>query len=113
MKIIRRLENIFILALILLLFSTANLFSQNSTQNRGFGETWVATDALGRTLPTYNQTGLPRANKFVGIFYWLWHGHTPDSPISDVTKILAVNPQNTQWIGPGTLSYYWAEPEAD
>ena len=76
MKIIRRLENIFILALILLLFSTANLFSQNSPQNRGFGETWVATDALGRTLPTYNQTGLPRANKFVGIFYWLWHGHT-------------------------------------
>jgi hypothetical protein len=97
---------------ILILFKPGLLYAQNSSQNRAFGETWVATDALGRTLPTYNQVGQPRANKYVGVFYWFWHGHIPDSPISDVTQILAANPQNPQWVGPGTLNYYWGQPEA-
>jgi hypothetical protein len=88
------------------------LYAQNSTQNKAFGETWVATDALGRKLPTYDQVGRPRANKYVGVFYWFWHGHIPDSPISNVTDILATSPQNPQWEGPGTLNYYWGQPEA-
>ncbi|MBR4255848.1 MAG: hypothetical protein IKQ18_01695 [Clostridia bacterium] len=36
-------------------------------------DTWVATDGLGRTLPTNEQTGDPKQDKYVGIFYWTWH----------------------------------------
>ncbi len=103
---------IFFILFISTLFNSEILYAQNSPINRGFGETWVATDALGRSLPTYNQVGQPRANKYVGVFYWFWHGHVPCSPISDISNILATNPQNPQWTGPGTLNYYWGQPEA-
>ena len=38
-------------------------------------DTWVATDDLGRTLPTNAETGDPRTGKYVGLFYWTWHYH--------------------------------------
>src|SRR5262245_32275248 len=34
---------------------------------------WPATDVLGRELPLAAEVGLPRADRFVGIFYFLWH----------------------------------------
>ena len=36
-------------------------------------DTWVATDALNRTLPTSLRYGPPRADRQTGIFYFLWH----------------------------------------
>ena len=36
-------------------------------------DTWVATDALGRTLPTNAEAGDPKQDKYVGMFYWTWH----------------------------------------
>ena len=39
-----------------------------------YSDTWVATDALGRRLPTYAEVGPPRKNRTVGLFYFLWHG---------------------------------------
>lgn len=36
-------------------------------------DTYVATDALGRTLPTNEDTGDVREGRFVGLFYWTWH----------------------------------------
>lgn len=36
-------------------------------------DTWAATDGLGRTLSSYEQTGEKREDKFVGMFYWIWH----------------------------------------
>ncbi|MHB8338786.1 MAG: T9SS type A sorting domain-containing protein [Ignavibacteriaceae bacterium] len=106
---IKHFNFLLIIFVLLILFDSNILYAQNSPQNRGFGETWVATDALGRTLPTYNQAAPPHANKYVGVFYWLWHGHTRTNPIRDVTKILAANPQNPQW---QETDYYWGEPEA-
>ena len=38
-----------------------------------FSDTWVATDALGRSLPSCAEAGLPRKNRTVGAFYFLWH----------------------------------------
>src|SRR5579871_5137468 len=61
------------------------------------GVPWPATDALGRTLPTPGETGPPRPDRFVGIFYFLWHdeagGRSPhwDGPY-DVARILAQDP---------------------
>ena len=36
-------------------------------------DTWVATDGLGRTLPTFSEVGGPRTNRTVALFYFLWH----------------------------------------
>ena len=56
-------------------------------------DTWVATDALGRRVPTAEDVGPPRPGRFLGIFYFLWHGaHAVGGPY-DVTKIIAQDPQ--------------------
>ena len=79
-----------------------------------FADTWVATDALGRSLPTCKETGLPRPDKFVGMFYFLWHGeHGQDGPF-DISRILADHPDafadpNTPW-GPMGTMHHWGEP---
>jgi hypothetical protein len=36
-----------------------------------YSDTRVATDDLGRPLPTHEQTGPPKPNKTVGLFYYL------------------------------------------
>ena len=58
-----------------------------------FSDTWVATDALGRSLPTAEQVGPPRTNKLVGLFYFLWLGRHGQAGPFDNTKILAADPQ--------------------
>ena len=55
-------------------------------------DTWVATDALGRSLPVAEEVGPPRANKFVGVFYFLWLGQAGDAGPFDITKILVQGP---------------------
>ena len=80
---------------------------------------WPATDALGRSLPTPEQTGLPRQDRFVGIFYFLWHTDCPKNPSGDgpydIAKILRQDseairkPDSPLWGGIG-VSHYWGEP---
>ena len=59
-----------------------------------YPDTWVATDAVGRTMPTEEEVGLPKNDqrRVVGIFYITWHTqglHNLKSPYTaDVTKIL-------------------------
>ncbi len=86
-----------------------------------YPDTWVANDALGRTMPDIQQVG-PMKNdqrRVVGIFYITWH--TQDhyknfkSPYSaDVTKILTGDP-NARLDAKHPLwtegSYHWGEPE--
>ncbi len=81
---------------------------------------WPATDALGRNVPTSGETGPTRPDRFVGIFYFLWHnqhgGRCPyaDGPY-DVSKILARDadalgkPDSPLW-GPVGMYHYWAQP---
>ncbi len=71
-------------------------------------DTWVATDALGRKLPGYKQCGPPRKDRWVGIFYFIWH--EGNAGPYDITKILAANPENPQW-GPVHAFHHWGEPE--
>ncbi len=72
---------------------------------------WVATDGLGRTLPSAQEVGLERASKYVGIFYFLWHGEHGPKAVYDITKILKDNPGNPQF-GPEGAFHWWGEPEA-
>lgn len=76
-------------------------------------DTWTVTDGLGRSLPS--GAPAPRANRFVGVFYFLWLGfETADGPF-DNSKILTANPNamqepnNPAW-GPMDHYHHWGEP---
>ena len=77
-------------------------------------DTWTATDALGRTLPGYEQAGPPRRNRTVGIFYFLWHGAHVNGGPYDISKILRQDPNAMQepesplW-GPLGAPHHWGE----
>jgi len=77
-------------------------------------DTWVATDALGRKVPIFPEVPAPRADRTVGIFYFLWHGaHIQGGPF-DVTKILTADsnamqkPDSPLW-GPLHAPHHWGE----
>lgn len=84
--------------------------SQNSPAHALWNTNWVATDGLGRLLPTPTETGPARAGKYVGIFYFLWHGAYRDN-IYDISKILRTNPTKPKY-GPKGVFHWWGEPEA-
>lgn len=79
-----------------------------------YSDTWVATDALGRRLPTYAEVGPPRKNRFVGLFYFLWHGAHVNGGPYDITRILKTDPDAMQkhdsplW-GPLGAPHHWGE----
>ncbi len=85
-----------------------------------YPDTWVATDALGRTMPGHDEVGPPKTDqrRVTGIFYITWHSdglHTLKSPYTaDVTKILEADPaarldaKHPLWT---EGSYHWGEPE--
>ncbi len=79
-----------------------------------FADTWVATDALGRSLPDFNEVGPPRADRHVGLFYFLWVNNGVSNkgniPVYDNTKIIVENPTDPKW-GPGHSFHFWGEPE--
>lgn len=84
--------------------------AQNDTLYRDLqSDTWVATDALGRSLPGYAECGPRKENRFVGMFYFVTHNNNgaKEGPYN-VTEILAADPVNPRW-GGGT--HYWGEPE--
>lgn len=79
-----------------------------------FADTWVATDALGRRLPTFHEVGPPRTNRFVGLFYFLWLGAHVNGGPYDITQILARDPDAMQkpdsplWGSLGAM-HHWGE----
>ena len=72
----------------------------------------MAIDDLGRHMVTYEDTGLPQANKWVGIFYSIWTASVGGSVNTqiDVAKALASDPENP-FYGPLGGFCWWAEPE--
>ncbi len=85
-----------------------------------YPDTWVATDALGRTMPDSSVVGPVKEGqrRVVGIFYIAWHSDrraTLKSPYAaDVSKVLAGDP-NARLDAKHPLwtegSYHWGEPE--
>jgi hypothetical protein len=92
-------------------------------------DTWPATDALGRRLPLAAQHGVIRKDRYVGVFYFVWHGahgydnETPprkDEGVQDkkpgdtaspydITKMLAAHPTDPQY-GPSHAYHHWGQP---
>jgi hypothetical protein len=71
-------------------------------------------DALGRSLPTAAECGPPRPGRFVGVFYFLWHGPHVNGGPYDVTRILAAqpdamdHPESKLW-GPLGAPHHWGQ----
>lgn len=79
-----------------------------------FPDTWVATDALGRSVASHPHTGIPRPDRRIGMFYFLWLGaHIRGGPY-DVSRILAQDPaamdkaDSPLW-GPLHAPHHWGE----
>ena len=98
------------------LFAPRVSFAQNSPQVVIGNSNWVATDALGRKLPTYDEVGGPKEKRWVGLFYWQWHAEGMRQWTHyDVTKWLKNHPYFKDWTakppgGPHVPEWYWAEP---
>jgi hypothetical protein len=97
---------------IILLVAGVDMSTARTVDN--LSDTWVATDALGRKVLTFPEVSAPRADRTVGIFYFLWHGaHIRGGPF-DVTRILAADPDAMQkpdsplW-GPLHAPHHWGE----
>ena len=64
--------------------------------------TWAssnpATDSLGRTLPEFEEVGSPRDDRFVAMFYFMWHYQHLNEQADpyDISKILAEHPEAQQ-----------------
>ncbi len=71
-------------------------------------DTWVATDALGRKLPGYEECGPVKEDRYIGMFYFVTHVNPGKDGPYDVSKIKKENPENPKW---GVGSHYWGEPE--
>ena len=86
-----------------------------------FPDTWVATDALGRTMPGIDSVGPVKEDRqrVVGIFYITWHtqdhADAPGPYAADVTKVLQQDPSARLDAGHPLWTYgtyHWGEPEA-
>ena len=79
-------------------------------------DTWTATDALGRKLPSYEQVGPPKRDRYVGVFYFLWHGSFGSAGPYDVSQILQKDPAamskgtSPLW-GPIYSAHHWGQPQ--
>lgn len=69
-------------------------------------DTWVATDALGRMLPV--APCAPRPDRYVGVFYFVWHGHHGTPGPYDLSKITQETPPKFGGVGE---FHWWGEPE--
>jgi hypothetical protein len=81
------------------------------TDGDSYADTWVATDALGRSQPGFDEVGAVNEDKTVAIFYWTWHVPRPGGP-NDNTKIIAAagDSETIEW--PSQHSpHHWGEPE--
>ncbi len=120
MKLCLFLFLLFLIRTTLMAQSTAPAAKQEAEYRDLFSDTWVATDALGRTMPDARTAGPVKKDKrrVVGIFYITWHSDNLadlKSPYSgDVTKVLTANPEarldakHPAW---KEGSFHWGEPE--
>ncbi|MHB9007852.1 MAG: hypothetical protein ACYDC1_13065 [Limisphaerales bacterium] len=114
MKRSQRTWNRLLLSLGLTCLAIPAIDAQNPPRWDNFSDTWTATDALGRRVPGHADVGAPRADRTVGLFYFLWHGaHIQGGPY-DVTQILAQDPEAMRrpdsplW-GPLHAPHHWGE----
>jgi hypothetical protein len=98
------------LILLGLLVSSSFIWGQSTPPWPITNANWVAVDSLGRAVPDFKTVGPPKAKKYVGLFYYLWHG-AHGRTVYDNTKIIAANTTNPAY-GPTSAFHWWGESEA-
>ena len=83
--------------------------SQRAASRNLYSDTWVATDALGRTLPDYAEAGPPRPGRYVAMFYYLTHDSPGEPGPRNISTELSAEPDSSRWQRGRS---YWGEPEA-
>ncbi|MCC2599916.1 hypothetical protein [Sphingobacterium sp. FBM7-1] len=85
-------------------------------------QTLIGTDGLGRVLPATEHVGLPKDNRHVAVFYFLWQGHGASVTSEthwDLDKLYTHTSEvfrdfnHPGWGGGATNPgryYYWGEP---
>ncbi len=104
-----------------ILYMEANIMAEESQRGSrpqaawdNYCDTWVTTDALGRRIATFEETGGPRSDRWVGIFYFLWLGAHVNGGPWDNTRITSMAPDamqetdNPLW-GPIHAPHHWGE----
>jgi len=91
----RQILRIELITIVILAFST---MSGNAQNNRICSDQWTATDGLGRRLPGEAETGAPKKDKFVAIFYRTWHQGNDDTiyHVKNITEIVRKYPEVTK-----------------
>ncbi|MBO4325762.1 MAG: hypothetical protein J5950_00640 [Clostridia bacterium] len=78
-------------------------------------DTWVFTDALGRTALTYEDVGGPKENKTIALFYWTWHDSQRYGSVPvNLQKVSEEHPEaianyNDKFWGTVGTGYVWNE----
>ena len=84
---------------------------QPYTDGELFADTWVATDALGRSQPDLAEAGPVKNDKCVAIFYWTWHVPRGKGGPNDNTKLIATAKDGkVKWPENGA-PHHWGETE--
>jgi hypothetical protein len=102
-----------ILAIIL---SSCSVFEKKRTEFSEKNGTYAAVDDLGRILAMPGDKRIPkeyREDKYVGVFYFLWHGTGDTSKVHDITKIMASDPEaawKPELWGGFSVMHWWGEP---
>jgi len=95
---------------VLLVWLVPAVYGEDRPYRDLYADTWSATDALGRVLPEFEDCGGPKANRTVGLFYFLWLGqHSKEGPY-DITELLKKDPNHPAWGAAGAF-HHWGRPE--
>lgn len=98
------------------LLITAVFFPALTHAQTACSDFWTATDALGRKLPTYQETGARKTNKYVAMFYWIWHQGNDPHDIKNITEIVRQYPEamkdynHPAWGNKRPGFFFWEQP---
>ncbi len=115
MRLIKTLFALSLVTLTVLSSGCSNKIKNNKKVYTAYSNTYYAEDDLGRKIAMPGKKGVPKynENKYVGIFYFLWHGEGDIGDLYDISKIMAEDSEAPykweKWGGVGVM-HWWGEP---